>query len=38
MIDQLVVIAGPAVGAILLVVGSAPMVFAVNAASFALSH
>ena len=37
MIDQLVVIAGPAVGAILLLVGSAPMVFAVNAASFALS-
>lgn len=37
MIDQLVVIAGPAVGAILLMLGSASMVFAVNAASFALS-
>lgn len=37
VIDQLVVIAGPAVGAILLVVGSASMVFAVNAASFVLS-
>ena len=37
MIDQLVVIAGPAVGAILLMLGSAPMVFAVNAASFAVS-
>jgi MFS family permease len=37
MIDQLVVIAGPAVGAILLVLGSASTVFAVNAASFALS-
>jgi CRP-like cAMP-binding protein len=37
VIDQLVVIAGPAVGAILLVVGSDSMVFAVNAASFVLS-
>lgn len=37
MIDQLVVIAGPAVGAILLVAGSASMVFAANAASFAFS-
>jgi MFS family permease len=37
VIDQLVVIAGPAVGAILLVLGSASTVFAVNAASFALS-
>ncbi len=36
-IDELVVIAGPAVGAVLLVVGSPAFVFAVNAASFAIS-
>lgn len=36
-IDNLVVIAGPAIGALLLLVSSAAVVFAVNAASFALS-
>ncbi|MGN6168709.1 MAG: MFS transporter, partial [Solirubrobacteraceae bacterium] len=37
LIDQRVVIAGPAVGALLLVVGSPSTVFAVNATSFVLS-
>ena len=36
-IDELVVIAGPAVGAVLLNLGSPALVFAINAASFALS-
>ena len=36
-IDELVVIAGPAVGAVLLVVGSPSLVFALNAASFVIS-
>lgn len=36
-IEQLVVIAGPAVGALLLVIGSASFVFAINAASFVAS-
>ena len=36
-IDELVVIAGPAVGAVLLLVGSPSLVFGVNAASFVLS-
>jgi MFS family permease len=36
-IDELVVIAGPAVGAVLLVLGSPSLVFALNAASFAIS-
>ena len=36
-IDQLVVITGPAIGALLLLVGSASMVFALNAASFVVS-
>lgn len=36
-IEELVVIAGPAVGAVVLALGSATAVFAVNAASFALS-
>jgi hypothetical protein len=36
-IDNLVVIVGPALGALLLVVGSTTFVFAVNAASFLLS-
>lgn len=37
VIEQLVVIAGPAVGAVLLLAGSATLVFDVNAASFVLS-
>ena len=36
-IEELVVIAGPGVGAVLLLVGSPALVFAVNAASFAAS-
>jgi hypothetical protein len=36
-IDELVVIAGPAVGAVLLMLGSPALVFAINAASFAVS-
>jgi CRP-like cAMP-binding protein len=36
-IEQLVVIAGPALGALLLVLGSSTVVFAVNAASFGAS-
>ncbi len=36
-IEQLVVIVGPAIGALILVVGSSTAVFVVNAASFALS-
>lgn len=36
-IDQLVVITGPAIGALLLLAGSPAMVFALNAASFILS-
>jgi MFS family permease len=36
-VDQLVVIAGPAIGAVLLVLGSPAAVFAVNAGSFAVS-
>ena len=36
-IDELVVIAGPAVGAVLLIVGSPSFVFAVNAGSFVIS-
>ncbi|MGH2870024.1 MAG: MFS transporter [Solirubrobacteraceae bacterium] len=36
-IDELVVIAGPAVGAVLLLLGSPALVFAINAASFGLS-
>lgn len=37
VIEQLVVIAGPAVGAVLLLAGSATLVFDINAASFVLS-
>jgi MFS family permease len=36
-IDELVVIAGPAVGAVLLLLGSPALVFAINAATFGLS-
>ncbi len=36
-IEELVVIVGPAIGALVLVLGSATLVFAVNAGSFALS-
>jgi CRP-like cAMP-binding protein len=36
-IDNLVVVVGPGLGALLLLAGSVPLVFAVNAASFALS-
>ena len=36
-IDELVVIAGPAVGAVLLVLGSPSLVFSLNAASFVIS-
>lgn len=36
-IDNLVVVVGPALGAILLLVGSVPVVFAVNALSFGVS-
>lgn len=36
-IDELVVIAGPAVGALLLVLGSPSLVFSLNAASFVIS-
>ena len=37
MVDNIAIIAGPALGALLLLVGPAPLVFAANAASFALS-
>lgn len=37
MVDNIAIIAGPALGALLLLVGPAPLVFALNGASFAVS-
>ena len=37
MVDNIAIIAGPALGALLLLIGPAPLVFAANAASFLLS-
>jgi CRP-like cAMP-binding protein/predicted MFS family arabinose efflux permease len=37
MVDNIAIIAGPAIGAVLLLIGPPPLAFAVNAASFAFS-